>query len=184
MADPISDESMTSKKLLFAIYLIASCAGNAWAQGQNSSKSAAKPAPATLAGCLDAKDMKAQQLFGLWTARFTNPPDGLPATATMLLERHAEFSDSLAGIVSRNLGLASGSPKIAGHAAKAFLAGDLEDGMLILDESSDNLSITGTWNGEMVPGSCGKVFKGMWKDTSKSAPADAPDVPFTLTFRR
>lgn len=128
--------------------------------------------------------MKAQQLYGLWTARFVNPTEGLPATATMLLERHAEFSDSLAGIVSRNLGTASGSPKIAGHAAKAFLAGDLEEGMLILDESSDNLSITGTWNGEMVAGSCGKVFKGSWKDTSKSAPVDAPDVPFTLTRQR
>lgn len=184
MADQISDESMTSNKLLIAIYLIAACAGNAWAQGQNSSKPVVKPAPAAPTRCPDAKDMKAQQLFGLWTARFTNPPEGLPATATMLLERHAEFSDSLAGIVSRNLGVASGSPKIASHAAKAFLAGDLEGGMLILDESSDNLSITGTWNGEMVPGSCGKAFKGMWKDTSKSAPADAPEVSFTLTFRR
>ncbi|WP_431094608.1 hypothetical protein [Polaromonas aquatica] len=128
-----------------------------------------------------ATDMKAAQLYGLWTVRFERPPAGLPARATMLLEQHAEFSDSLAGIVSRDLGPAAGSKAIAGHAAKAALAGDLEGGMLLLDESSDNVSITGTWNGEMVEGSCGKAFRGAWKDTSSSAPDNAPDVPFTLT---
>ncbi len=132
------------------------------------------------AGCPTPQNMKAEQLFGLWTARFTNPPEGLPATATMLLERHAEFSESLAGMVSRDFGAASGSAKIAGHATKAALAGDLEDGMLLLDESSDSISITGTWNGEMVKDSCGKLFQGHWKDTSSSAPDNAPDVPFTL----
>jgi hypothetical protein len=125
--------------------------------------------------------MKAAQLYGLWAVRFTNPPAGLPDRATMLLERHAEFAESLAGIVSRDLGAAAGTKAIAGHAAKAALAGDLEAGMLLLDESSDNISITGTWNGEMVEGSCGKAFKGSWKDTSSSAPDNAPDVPFTLT---
>ncbi|MFS2035778.1 hypothetical protein ACEN8I_17290 [Polaromonas sp. CT11-55] len=125
--------------------------------------------------------MKAAQLYGLWAVRFDNPPTGLPDRATMLLERHAEFAESLAGIVSRDLGAAAGTKAIAGHAAKAALAGDLEGGMLLLDESSDNISITGTWNGEMVEGSCGKAFKGSWKDTSSSAPDNAPEVPFTLT---
>jgi len=125
--------------------------------------------------------MKAAQLYGLWAVRFSNPPAGLPDRATMLLERHAEFAESLAGIVSRDLGAAAGTKAIAGHSAKAALAGDLEGGMLLLDESSDNISITGTWNGEMVEGSCGKAFKGSWKDTSSSAPENAPDVPFTLT---
>jgi len=125
--------------------------------------------------------MKAAQLYGLWAVRFSKPPAGLPERATMLLERHAEFAESLAGIVSRDLGAAAGSKAIAGHAAKAALAGDLEGGMLLLDESSDNISITGTWNGEMVEGSCGKAFKGSWKDTSSSAPDNAPDVPFMLT---
>lgn len=124
--------------------------------------------------------MKAEHLFGLWAVRFTNPPAGLPVAATMLLERHAEFSDSLAGQVSRDLGAAAGSAKIAGHAAKAELAGDLENGMLLLDESSDNVSISGTWNGEMLQGSCGREFQGSWKDTSSSAAADAVDVPFRL----
>ena len=125
--------------------------------------------------------MKASQLFGLWRVSLKTPPAGFPASATLLLERHAEFSDSLAGVVSRDFGVAAGLPAVAGHAAKAFLAGDLDGGLLLLDESSDNISITGTWNGEMAPGSCGKVFNGVWKDTSKSAADNAPDVAFTLT---
>lgn len=175
----------------FAIFLIAGHALCTSATAQNDVKTQPKAvSPALLASsgaatgqpaCPPTKDMKAAQLFGLWAVRFTNPPAGLPASATMLLERHADFSESLAGIVSRDLGKAAGTPAIAGHAPKAFLAGDLEDGMLLLDESSDNLSITGTWNGEMVTGSCGKAFTGSWKDTSKSAPDNAPDVPFTLT---
>ncbi len=129
--------------------------------------------------CTPAKEMKAAQLFGLWSASFTNPPAGLPDRATMLLQQHAEFSESLSGMISRNMD--SLVKPAAGHAAKAALAGDLDEGMLLLDESSDNISITGTWNGEMVAGSCGKVFSGVWKDTSKSAAPDSPEVPFTLT---
>ena len=131
--------------------------------------------------CPPAKEMKADQLYGQWAVRFDHPPAGLPARATMRLQRHAEFSESLAGTVSRDLGAAAGTPAPAGHAAEAVLAGDLDEGMLLLDESSDRISITGTWNGEMQPGSCGRVYQGRWKDTSASAAPDAPDVPFTLT---
>ena len=131
--------------------------------------------------CPPAASMKAAQLHGSWAVHFTQPPAGLPEQATMRLKRHAEFSESLAGTVSRELGRAAGTPAIAGHSAQAALAGDLDEGMLLLDESSDNISITGTWNGEMQPGSCGQVYQGRWKDTSRSAAPDAPDVPFTLT---
>ena len=124
--------------------------------------------------------MKADQLYGQWAVRFTHPPAGLPERATMLLKRHAEFSESLAGTVSRTLGSAA-APAIGGHSALAALAGDLDEGILLLDESSDNVSITGTWNGEMKAGSCGTVYQGIWKDTSHSAAPDAPDIPFTLT---
>lgn len=170
---------MFSKFSQSTLFLIAAWAVNTGATAQSSANKS--PAPANVvANCPTALNMKAPQLYGLWTVTFVTPPAGLPATATMLLEQHAEFSESLAGMVSRDLGTASGSAAIAGHAAKAFLAGDLEDGVLLLDESSDNLSITGTWNGELVNGSCGKVFRGTWKDTSHSAPDNAPDVPFTL----
>ncbi|MFZ2389559.1 MAG: hypothetical protein WAW69_17325 [Polaromonas sp.] len=156
---------MTLNLLRFALFLIAACTLASGASAQNK--------PET--GCTPARSMKAEQLYGLWAVHFSHPPAGLPERATMQLKRHAEFSESLAGTVSRESGSA------AGHAAQAALAGDLDEGMLLLDESSDNLSITGTWNGEMVAGSCGKVYQGLWKDTSRSAVPDMPDVPFTLT---
>ena len=173
------------KPLLFAVVGLTACLLNSGAVGQVAQKTQPSQAAASAtASCPTAATMKAVQLHGLWKAVFVKPPAGLPANATVLLERHAEFSESLAGIVSRDLGAASGTPAIAGHAAKAFLAGDLEDGVLLLDESSDNLSITGTWNGEFVKNACGKVFRGTWKDTSRSALENAPDVPFTLTRLR
>ena len=131
--------------------------------------------------CVAAQSMKAGQLHGRWAAQFTNPPAGLPTRATLLLQRHAEFTESLAGSVNRDMGKNASLPSAAGHSARAALAGDLDEGMLLLDESSDNISITGTWNGEMKPGSCGQVYQGFWKDTSHSAALDAPDVAFTLT---
>ena len=131
--------------------------------------------------CAPAQQIKAVQLHGRWAVQFTNPPAGLPTRATMLLQRHSEFTESLAGSVNRDMGKTAGSRGAAGHSARAALAGDLDEGMLLLDESSDNISITGTWNGEMKPGSCGQVYQGFWKDTSHSAALDAPDVAFTLT---
>lgn len=172
---------MKTTNFSIAIFFIASCAVHIAASAQNTAKHALTLSPVAPTACPTAQTMKAVQLHGLWKVVFVKPPGGLPAKATLLLERHAEFAESLAGIVSRDLRAVSGSAAVAGHAAKAFLAGDLEDGVLLLDESSDNLSITGTWNGEIVKDSCGKVFRGTWKDTSRSAPDNAPDVPFTLT---
>ncbi len=158
-------------KLHTAVF-VALCAicGGAAAQAATPSKA-----------CPTVKELKPEQLYGRWAVRFTAPPPGLPAQATMLLERHAEFSESLAGSISRDFGRIDNSKPVASHADKAAIAGDFEEGFLLLDESSDMISITGTWNGEMVEGSCGKAFKGSWKDTSRSAPDNAPDIAFTLT---
>ena len=131
--------------------------------------------------CPAAKTITAPQLYGVWQVSFTNPPAGLPKTAVMLLEKHQEFADSLRGIVSRELPPAAANTP--GHAAKAALAGDVDDGYVILDESSNNISISGTWNGQLVEASCGREVKGVWKDTSASAPPDASDVPFTMVKR-
>ena len=157
------------------IILIAACAHINWAIAQNDTKKEPKTA------CSSVKSIKASQLYGIWQVSFTSPPAGLPKTAVMLLEKHGEFADSLSGIVSRDLPpVAANTP---GHATKAALAGDVEDGFVILDESSNNISISGTWNGQLVEASCGREVKGVWKDTSVSAPPDAPDVPFTM-FKR
>ena len=154
-----------------AIFLIAACAHIHWATAQND----AQKTPPT--ACPAAKTIKAPLLYGVWQVSFSAPPAGLPQTATLLLQRHEEFSDSLSGIVSR-------APVTAqGHSAKAALAGDVEDGFVILDESSNNTSISGTWNGQLVEASCGREVTGVWKDTSANAPPDAPDVPFTMRKR-
>ena len=165
---------MTSAlNLKFAILLIAACAVHTRASGQNDLKKSLSPSAA--ATCPPAKLLKAAQIHGQWRVSFQSAPAGLPATATVMLERHAQFGDSVAGFVSRNL--AASAP---GHAARAQLAGDLEDGFLTLDESSNGISITGIWNAEVVEGSCGRSVRGTWKDTSNHAPPDAPEISFTM----
>ena len=171
-------------RLEFARLLIAVCALQSRASAQNDVQTPLYAVAKEAVACPTAKQIKPAQIYGLWRARFNPAPAGLPANATMRLERHAEFGDSVAGFVSRELGAAADTPTdtpaIAGHAAKAQLAGDLEHGLLTLDESSNGISITGTWNGEMAEGSCGKKVTGMWKDTSNSAAPNTADVPFTL----
>ena len=155
-----------------AIILIAFCAHINSAKAQNDLKTGSN------ALCRAIKDIKAPQLYGMWQVSFTNPPAGLPAVATLLLERHEEFSDSLQGVVTRKLPVL---PKAKdGHAPTAALAGDVEDGLVILDESSNNISISGTWNGQLTENSCGREVKGVWKDTSAGAAADAPEVAFVM----
>jgi hypothetical protein len=138
----------------------------------------AAAAPAT--PCLEAKQVLAPQLYGQWLAVFDKPPRGLPVQALVLLEKHAEFSDSLAGMVQRDLRSAPGG-RVAGHASRAQLAGDIEAGTLMLDESSNGINLTASWDGQIVEGSCGRTVKGLWKDLSNEALPDAPDVPFELT---
>jgi hypothetical protein len=171
----------TSPSLKFALLFIAVSALSTGAYGQNDVPNRPGPAgPAAAAACPPVQQFKPAHIHGTWRVRFTPAPAGLPADATVQLQRHAEFSESVAGFVSRELGPTARKPAQGGHAARAQLAGDLEDGDLTLDESSNGISITGAWNGKMVEGSCGKTITGTWKDLSSSAPPDAPEVPFTL----
>jgi hypothetical protein len=140
-------------------------------------------ASAQAAPCLADGQLRAPQLYGQWLAVFEKPPRGLPAQAQVLLEQHAEFSDSLAGMVQRDLRAAPGG-RVPGHAGRAQLAGDLEAGTLMLDESSNGINLTASWDGKIVEGSCGHTIRGTWKDLSEDAGADALDVPFVLTRQR
>ncbi|MEY3460905.1 MAG: hypothetical protein RLZZ03_558, partial [Pseudomonadota bacterium] len=87
------------------------------------------------------------------------------------------------GMVQRDLRAAPGG-KVAGHATRAQLAGDIEAGTLLLDESSNGINLTASWDGQIVEGSCGRTIRGVWKDLSSEAPPDAPDLPFVLTLQR
>lgn len=131
------------------------------------------PPPAAI--CVPADAMTAPLLYGRWAVRYTQPPAGLPTTATLVLQRHAEFSESLAGTVSRTFNRNGTGPALT----QAALAGDIDGGLLLLDESADKVRITATWNGEVVPGSCGTEFAGLWKDMTAEAD-NAPSVAFTL----
>ena len=157
----------------------------AGAQAQPSTRQATAGAAANplAAPCPVAKQVLAPQLYGHWLAVFDKPPRGLPAQALVQLERHAEFSDSLAGMVQRELRAAPGG-KVPGHASRAQLAGDVEAGTLMLDESSNGINLTASWDGQIVEGSCGHTIQGLWKDLSSEAPSDAPDVPFVMTLQR
>jgi len=138
---------------------------------------ATSPAPAK--ACLTAQQVKTADLYGQWSVAFTNPPRGLPAKATLQLQRHAEYSESLAGTLLRDFSAVPGG-KVPGHSPRAQVAGDLEGVLFMLDESSNGTNLTAGWDGKIVEGSCGEVIQGVWKDLSSDATPDAADVPFTM----
>jgi hypothetical protein len=113
----------------------------------------APPAP-----CPRPSETTVPHLYGLWRAEF----EGLPQGATLLLEKHRDYAQSVSGEVNRN-------------GDRARLAGDLEDGEFTLEESADGVRITATWLGDVVEGSCGREIRGTWR------PGDgAPGRPFRL----
>jgi hypothetical protein len=93
--------------------------------------------------CPAAAEVKPQELVGLWRAEF----DGQPHGATLLLEPHREYAQSLSGEINRD-------------GARARVAADLEEGEFTLEESADGRRISATWLGDVVEGSCGKEIRG------------------------
>jgi len=140
----------------------------------------AQPKPqASAKACPTAQQVQVQDLHGQWTVEFTNPPRGLPVKATLQLQRHTEYSESLAGTLLRDFSAVAGG-KVPGHAPRAQVVGDLEGGLLMLDESSNGTNLTAGWDGKVVEGSCGEIIEGVWKDLSIDASPDAADVPFRM----
>lgn len=107
----------------------------------------------------DATEVKVESLYGRWEARF-----GEVATAAdVRLAKHPEYAGGVRGTITRG-------------AQSAQLSGDIDDaGFLILDESQDGRAISAVWSGELQPGSCGKEFKGTWRNSS-----DDSTQPFVL----
>jgi hypothetical protein len=121
-------------------------------------------APATQAvNCpANGSEMPLETLFGEWEARF----DGIPGVAKVQLAKHPDYA-GVRGTITR----IDVTP-----ATVAQLAGDVDDqGMLSLDESMDGHAISGVWLGELAPGSCGKEWRGVWRNA-----ADDSNRPFTL----
>ncbi|MGJ7485852.1 hypothetical protein ACSFA2_11375 [Variovorax sp. LT2P21] len=115
--------------------------------------------PAATACATDATDLPVEALYGHWTARFGD----LPALADVQMGKHPEYAGSVRGTIVRD-----------GRSAQ--LSGDIDDaGFLILDESQDGLSISAVWAGELQPGSCGREFRGTWRNSG-----DDRTQPFVL----
>jgi ATP-dependent DNA helicase Rep len=114
----------------------------------------------------DARQLPLQSLYGQWEARF----DSLPAVATVQLGKHPDY-DGVRGTITRNAG--SNPAK----ASVAQLAGDVDDeGALAIDESQDGRAISGVWSGKLLAGSCGREFRGTWRNA-----ADESTHPFVLS---
>ncbi|MEO7549172.1 MAG: hypothetical protein ABIT82_12170 [Ramlibacter sp.] len=97
--------------------------------------------------------MEQPHMLGWWSADFGNPAE----TATVLLEKNANYADSFSGAVYRSSGARSGA------------AGDVEDGGFTLEESADGVRITATWTGDVVEGSCGQEIRGDWQSAREKS---------------
>ena len=117
------------------------------------------PAHAAEACPASASELAPEALYGRWEARFGD----LAAPADVRLAEHPEYAGSVRGTITRG-------PQTA------QLSGDISDeGFLVFDESLDGRAISAVWSGEMQAGSCGKEFKGTWRNSS-----DDSEQPFML----
>jgi hypothetical protein len=146
---------LSCRQTLFAIIFIANYVTPAWAYGQNASNTASQ------ATCIDASDVGALQLYGLWRAEWPAAAGQPALTATLLFERHPELKDSVFGTIRR---------ETMGHPQMAQLAGDVDDGDFTLEESVDGRSISAVWTGRVVEESCGKEITGTWTRSADPTP--------------
>ncbi|MEO8250140.1 MAG: hypothetical protein ABI589_12295 [Burkholderiales bacterium] len=144
--------------VFIAISLLWACA--------ESQKTSENQDPSTSADCLGAKAVKAADLYGDWKARI----EGSAAEATVTFEAHKETEGALSGRIVRPSG--SGAAQAP---TTSVLAGGVGDGQFGIEESDDGRRISGLWNGDVVPNSCGREIRGTWID-----PADDSERGFVL----
>lgn len=111
---------------------------------------AAQALPKGAPPCPASGEVEQAHMLGLWRAEFG---EGLPG-ATLLLERHPHYADSLAGAINRD-------------GERGQVVGDVEEGGLVLEESADGRRISATWIGDFVEGSCGREVRGTWQATGE-----------------
>ena len=100
-------------------------------------------------------------LYGTWRARFDEELAAL-APATITLGKHPDY-DGVRGTITRD---GAGNDDAAARSV-AQLAGDIDsEGQLAIDESKDGLSISGVWIATLQPGSCGREFRGTWRNAA------------------
>lgn len=122
--------------------LLALLAAAAVARAQTHGAGTSPSAASGSAVCVAPKDLQALHLYGLWRAEFD---DG--ERSSVLFERHPEHADSLRGAVNR-------------QGVQSRLAGDVDEGELLLDESDDGQRISAVWVAQALPATCGREFRG------------------------
>jgi hypothetical protein len=93
--------------------------------------------------CLAPKDVKPEQLHGVWAVQL----DESGPQWTLQLGPHPEHQGSLRGVLTQGT-------------LRYPVVADLDAGEFTLEESHDGQRIAATWLGEVVSGSCGRVLKG------------------------
>ncbi len=132
------------------IILIATCSAFPWATAQNSPQnstgnSTEKPALA----CPLPTEVRTTDLYGSWTLELQLPGSTAPAMqrGKLTLEKNSEYADSVSGWL-----------ELGG--TRVFVAGDIDDGSLSLEESDNGERISAVWEGAMAQSSCGKAIIG------------------------
>ena len=112
----------------------------------------------------NGRELPAGALYGQWEARI----EGVPGIARVQLARHPDY-EGVRGTITRESG--------AKPPSVAQLAGDIDDeGLLSIDESMDGRAISGNWAGTLQPRSCGREFRGTWRNAANDS-----THPFVLT---
>jgi hypothetical protein len=93
--------------------------------------------------CPAPKDIKPEQLHGLWTVQL----DGSGPQWTLQLGPHPEHQGSLRGELTQG-------------ALRYPVVADLEGGEFTLEESHDGQRIAATWLGKVASKSCGQALRG------------------------
>jgi hypothetical protein len=129
----------------FAILLIAYSGHLTLAYAQNSAQNSPPACPV-------ATEVTALHLYGAWQVHW----DGMDEPAALTLGRNPDHKDSLRGSIRRG-------------ALETLVAGDVDEGEFTLEESTDGRSISATWTGKVVDGSCGKEIQGLWARAADKA---------------
>ena len=111
--------------------------------------------------CPTPAQVSQSQLLGLWRAEF----EGLPRGATVLMEKHPDDEGRVSGMINRD-------------GERSRLAGELDEGEFMMEESADGTHISGVWIGEVAEGSCGREIRGTWQEEKD------PPRPYRFVLRK
>jgi hypothetical protein len=128
---------------LSTIVFIAACATFYWAHGQNAPQNTAPSA-----SCPAPSELKIANLYGTWVVEISSA-DGVQILqrGRVELEKNPEYAGSVSGWMYV-------------QDRKVFVAGDLSQGEVSLEESDDGTRISAVWDGAVAEGSCGKAITG------------------------